>query len=76
MNSTQERGNSAAGVAFVPRELPEPAHSCHTLVNASYGRVFLLFFSRRMREHAYDLMLSHLAYPLLRQGDMSRIKLT
>jgi Rad3-related DNA helicase len=48
----------------------------YRLVKVSSGRAFLLFSSKRMLEQAYELMAPHLDFPLLRQGDMSRIELT
>jgi Rad3-related DNA helicase len=52
------------------------AREMYRLVKLSHGRAFLLFSSKRMLEQAYDLMSPHLDYPLLRQGDMTRIELT
>lgn len=74
---------------YLPRDLPEPvygpgaenymtaiARHMYRLVKASRGRAFLLFSSKRMLDHAYDLMSPHLDYPLLKQGDMTRLELT
>ena len=74
---------------YLPRDVPAPvygagsddytkaiAREMYRLVKYSRGRAFLLFSSKRMLEQAYDLMSPHLDYPLLRQGDMSRLELT
>ncbi len=74
---------------YMPRDLPEPtygsgsddymkaiAREMYKLVKASRGRAFLLFSSKRMLERAYELMSPHLPYPLLKQGDMTRLELT
>ncbi len=74
---------------YLPRHLPEPAYGngsedymkaiareMHKLVKLSRGRAFLLFSSKRMLESAYELMSPHLPYPLLKQGDMTRLELT
>ncbi|MFL5626469.1 MAG: helicase C-terminal domain-containing protein [Ktedonobacteraceae bacterium] len=74
---------------YLPRHLPAPvygpgsedytlaiAREMYSLVKKSEGRAFLLFSSKRMLDQAYELMLPHLDYPMLRQGDMSRIELT
>ena len=49
------------------------------LVEASRGRAFLLFSSRRMLDEVFDLFMrelpAHLTFPLLRQGDMTRMEL-
>ena len=82
-------------VLYIPRHLPEPVygsgpeairymksitHEMMKLVEASRGRAFLLFSSKRMLEDVYNefcqLLPSHLDYPLLRQGDMTRLELT
>ncbi|HZU67998.1 MAG TPA: helicase C-terminal domain-containing protein [Ktedonobacteraceae bacterium] len=82
-------------VLYIPRHLPEPvygsgpeairysksiAREMMKLVEASRGRAFLLFSSRRMLEEVFDefcrSLPSHLDYPLLRQGDMTRLELT
>ncbi|GCE17739.1 helicase C-terminal domain-containing protein [Dictyobacter kobayashii] len=74
---------------YLPRHLPPPtfgagaddymvdiAREMYRLVKLSRGRAFLLFSSKRMLDRAYELMAPHLPYPLLRQGDMTRLELT
>lgn len=74
---------------YLPRHLPPPtygegaedymtdiAREMYRLVKRSRGRAFLLFSSRRMLEYAYDLMAPHLEYPLLKQGESTRLELT
>ncbi len=74
---------------YLPRDVPAPvygsgsddytkaiAREMYRLVKLSRGRAFLLFSSKRMLDQAYDLMSPYLDYPLLRQGDMTRIELT
>jgi Rad3-related DNA helicase/serine/threonine protein kinase len=74
---------------YLPRDLPAPAYGpgsdeymkaiareMYKLVKLSRGRAFLLFSSKRMLDRAYELMSPHLDYPLLKQGDMTRIELT
>jgi Rad3-related DNA helicase/serine/threonine protein kinase len=75
---------------YLPRNLPVPtfgagseaymkdiAREMYRLVKLSRGRAFLLFSSKRMLDYAYDLMAPHLSdYPLLKQGDMTRLELT
>ena len=76
---------------YVPRRLPEPAYGVGDaaqayqqaiaveimkLVNASRGRAFLLFSSKKMLDTVFALLAPQLDYPLLRQGDMPRIALT
>jgi len=74
---------------YLPRDLPAPAYGpgsddymisiareMYRLVKLSRGRAFLLFSSRRMLDRAYELMSPHLPYPLLKQGDMTRLELT
>jgi Rad3-related DNA helicase/serine/threonine protein kinase len=74
---------------YLPRHLPPPAfgdgsdnymkaiaREMYRLVKISRGRAFLLFSSKRMLDRAYELMAPHLDFPLLRQGDMTRIELT
>lgn len=51
------------------------------LVTKSRGRAFLLFSSKRMLDECYDLLAPILEkppyeYPLLRQGEMTRLELT
>lgn len=78
---------------YLPRHLPEPAYAgaaaqAYTraiaqemmkLVEASRGRAFLLFSSKRMLDEVYEIFVRelppHLKYPLLRQGDMTRMEL-
>lgn len=79
---------------YLPRHLPEPAYGtgpaaqAYTqaigremikLVEASRGRAFLLFSSKRMLDEVYEIFLrelpTRLKYPLLRQGDMTRMEL-
>jgi len=79
---------------YLPRYLPEPAYGTgHAvqeytkaigremikLVEASRGRAFLLFSSKRMLDEIYELFQSELparlTFPLLRQGDMNRMEL-
>ncbi|GCE11481.1 helicase C-terminal domain-containing protein [Tengunoibacter tsumagoiensis] len=74
---------------YLPRHLPPPtfgegaddymldiAREMYKLVKISRGRAFLLFSSKRMMDRAYELMSPHLPYPLLKQGDMTRLELT
>ncbi len=74
---------------YLPRDLPAPvfgigsddytkaiAREMYRLVKISRGRAFLLFSSKRMLDQSYELMAPHLEYPLLKQGDMSRLELT
>jgi Rad3-related DNA helicase/serine/threonine protein kinase len=74
---------------YLPRDLAEPtfgsgsddymkaiAREMYRLVKLSRGRAFLLFSSKRMLDRAYELMSPHLPYPLLKQGDMTRLELT
>lgn len=79
---------------YLPRHLPEPvygtgpaaqaytqaiAQEMMRLVEASRGRAFLLFSSKRMLDEVYDTfqreLPTHLTFPLLRQGDMTRMDL-
>lgn len=79
---------------YLPRHLPEPAYGTGSaaqeytraigremmkLVEASRGRAFLLFSSKRMLDEIYNLFQSelptHLKFPLLCQGDMTRMEL-
>jgi Rad3-related DNA helicase/serine/threonine protein kinase len=77
---------------YVPRHLPEPvfgpesngytkaiAEEMMRLVEASRGRAFLLFSSKRMLDAVYNIFLdrlpTYLDFPLLRQGDYNRIEL-
>jgi Rad3-related DNA helicase/serine/threonine protein kinase len=74
---------------YLPRHLPPPAfgngsddymkaiaREMYKLVKISQGRAFLLFSSKRMLDRAYELMEPHLDFPLLKQGDMTRLELT
>ncbi len=74
---------------YVPRHLPPPtfgegeedyvhdlALEMYRLVKFSRGRAFLLFSSKRVLEKAYDWMAPHLPYPLLKQGETTRLELT
>jgi Rad3-related DNA helicase/serine/threonine protein kinase len=77
---------------YLPRHLPEPVYGPEStgytkaiaeemmrLVEASRGRAFLLFSSKRMLDAVYNLFLDrlpiHLDFPLLRQGELNRIEL-
>ncbi|MGH2509315.1 MAG: ATP-dependent DNA helicase, partial [Ktedonobacteraceae bacterium] len=79
---------------YLPRHLPEPvygtgpaaqaytqaiAQEMLRLVEASQGRAFLLFSSKRMLDEVYETfqreLPAHLTFPLLRQGDMTRMQL-
>ncbi len=79
---------------YLPRHLPEPAYGtgpaaqAYTqaiaqemmhLVEASRGRAFLLFSSKRMLDEIFEIfqreLPAHLTFPLLRQGDMTRMEL-
>ncbi len=77
---------------YLPRHLPEPVYGTEStgytralademmrLVEASRGRAFLLFSSKRMLNAVYNIFLDnlplHLDFDLLRQGDYNRIEL-
>jgi Rad3-related DNA helicase/serine/threonine protein kinase len=77
---------------YLPRHLPEPVYGLDAdyytkkiaeemmrLVEASQGRAFLLFSSKRMLDAVYNIFLdslpTYLDYRLLRQGEMNRIEL-
>lgn len=77
---------------YLPRHLPEPvfgpdstdytnkiAQEMMRLVEASRGRAFLLFSSKRMLDAVYNIFLdrlpTYLEFDLLRQGDFNRIEL-
>lgn len=75
---------------YVPRDVPEPVYGAgeaaqhyesaiaaqmQRLVQASRGRAFLLFSSRRMLDEVYSFLAPHAPYRLLRQGDMNRAEL-
>jgi len=77
---------------YLPRHLPEPVYGPDSndytkriaeemmhLVEASTGRAFLLFSSKRMLDAVYNIFLdrlpTYLDFRLLRQGEMNRIEL-
>jgi len=77
---------------YLPRHLPEPVYGPDSndytkriaeemmyLVEASAGRAFLLFSSKRMLDAVYNIFLdrlpTYLDFRLLRQGEMNRIEL-
>ncbi len=77
---------------YLPRHLPEPVYGPDTyyytnklaeemmrLVEASHGRAFLLFSSKRMLDAVYNIFLdnlpTYLDFRLLRQGELNRIEL-
>lgn len=78
---------------YLPRHLPEPAYGGQAaqdytralasemikLVQASHGRAFLLFSSKRMLDEVFEIFArelpADLTFPLLRQGDMTRLEL-
>lgn len=79
---------------YLPRHLPEPvygtgpaaqeytraiAHEMMKLVEASHGRAFLLFSSKRMLDEVFEIfqreLPANLKFPLLRQGDLTRLEL-
>jgi Rad3-related DNA helicase len=77
---------------YLPHHLPEPvfgpnsndytnniAQEMMRLVEASRGRAFLLFSSKRMLDAVYNIFLdrlpTYLDFDLLRQGDFNRIEL-
>lgn len=77
---------------YLPRHLPEPVYGSGAqgytkaiasemmkLVEASRGRAFLLFSSKRMLDEVYEefgrALSPRLQFPLLKQGDMTRIEL-
>ena len=77
---------------YLPRHLPEPVYGPDTqyytnkiaeeminLVEASQGRAFLLFSSKRMLDAVYNIFLdnlpTYLDFRLLRQGEINRIEL-
>jgi len=77
---------------YLPRHLPEPVYGPDSqyyttkiaeemmhLVEASQGRAFLLFSSKRMLDAVYNIFLdslpTYLDFRLLRQGEMNRIEL-
>jgi Rad3-related DNA helicase len=73
---------------YLPRGLPEPkfgadskpylealAREMAQLVRASRGRAFLLFSSHRAMMEVYELIRDEVDFPLLLQGDSSRVEL-
>jgi Rad3-related DNA helicase len=73
---------------YLPRGLPEPAYGDASerylealareivqLVQASRGRAFLLFSSQRAMLTVYEHIRDQVDYPLLLQGDFSRVEL-
>jgi Rad3-related DNA helicase/serine/threonine protein kinase len=77
---------------YLPHHLPEPvfgpdsndytnkiAQEMMSLVEASRGRAFLLFSSKRMLDAVYNIFLdrlpTYLEFDLLRQGDFNRIEI-
>ncbi len=73
---------------YLPRGLPEPkfgaengpyldalAREMAQLVRASRGRAFLLFSSHRAMMEVYERIRDEVDFPLLIQGDFSRIEL-
>jgi Rad3-related DNA helicase len=73
---------------YLPRDLPEPAFGDTSerylealaremvqLVQASRGRAFLLFSSHRAMLTVYEHIRDQVEYPLLLQGDFSRVEL-
>jgi Rad3-related DNA helicase len=75
---------------YLPRDVPEPAfgegvpaeeyiaalaRQMEALTQASRGRAFLLFSSRRALEAVYTRLAPLLDFPLLRQGDLPRSEL-
>ena len=57
------------------RYLRAVADEMFHLVEASEGRAFLLFSSKRMLQECYARLASRLRYPLLRQGDLPRVEM-
>jgi Rad3-related DNA helicase len=73
---------------YLPRGLPEPKYGADNrvyidalaremtqLVRASRGRAFLLFSSHKTMMDVYDQLRDAVDFPLLLQGDFSRIEL-
>ncbi len=90
LSHTFDYANNA--MLYLPRYLPEPvygpdsndytnkiAQEMMRLVEASRGRAFLLFSSKRMLDAVYNIFLdrlpTYLEFDLLRQGDFNRIEL-
>ncbi len=57
------------------RYLQAMADQMWQLIQASSGRAFLLFSSKRMLQECYERLAPRLAYPLFRQGDLPRAEL-
>jgi Rad3-related DNA helicase len=73
---------------YVPRGLPEPkfgadnklyiqalAREMIQLTEASRGRAFLLFSSNRAMQDVFEILRDELEFPLMLQGDYSRVEL-
>ncbi len=69
---------------YLPTHLPDPSDDryaaifgelCRELVEATEGRCFILFTSYRMLTWTADYLRSHVAYPLLVQGELQRNEL-
>lgn len=73
---------------YLPRGLPEPKFGAESkpylqalaremvqLVQASRGRAFLLFSSNRAMQEIHELIRDELDFPLMLQGDASRVEL-
>ncbi len=73
---------------YVPRGLPEPkfgadnkpyiqalAREMILLAQASRGRAFLLFSSNRAMQDVFEILRDELEFPLMLQGDYSRVEL-
>jgi Rad3-related DNA helicase len=73
---------------YLPRGLPEPKFGADSgpyiqaltremaqLVRASRGRAFLLFSSHRTMMEVYEQLRDEIDFPLLLQGDFSRVEL-
>src|SRR5271157_5205936 len=65
-------------ILYVPPDLPDPrtpqfaaeASDCiRRLLNITRGRAFVLFTSYAQMNDVYDRLLSHLDFPMLKQGD-------
>lgn len=73
---------------YVPRGLPEPtfgadnkpyiealAREMLQLTKASRGRAFLLFSSNRAMQETFEILRDEIEFPLMLQGDYSRVEL-
>lgn len=73
---------------YVPRGLPEPKFGAENgpyiralasemlqLAQASRGRAFLLFSSNRAMQDVFEILRDELEFPLMLQGDYSRVEL-